>query len=351
MGLSSRMLASYVMQDDSVLNRLELWKSAMVMMRDSPFHGWGRGLGGMAYVNWYQPLDATTQPIGFGNSYLEVAVEYGTHVLFVALACAPAWVLSAAKQRGRHGWALAGGSVLVVWFAANLLTSLWSKPSLWILPALAAICILAGALRAKQTWKTILAISACTSLIICGVLVFAGGVISKQYECHARPLKQSDAVLVASRGNEKARHSLCEIRNDGTVFGAFWGRTLRAMLDESTVSRLIVYAPWALAEIQLDENPGIAIYSGFQAGVINKDRQPARRIIILHPNGFPPGGNVIPEAEKTVCLPAVDTSLNSLPWRIWGAKHAGRLLHSPQGGIRITPSTNLPFWRALLSNE
>jgi O-antigen ligase len=350
-GFSSRISPHYVMQDSSVLNRLELWKGALVMLRDSPFHGWGRGLGGMAYVNWYQPLDATTQPIGFVNSYLEVAVEYGTHVLFVILACALALVLFVVKQRGRHGWVLAGGSVLIVWLTANLLTSLWTKPSLWILPALAVICILAGALRAKQTWKPVLAVSAGASLIICSLLVFAGGMMSKKYEYRASPLKQSDAVLVTSRGSKNIKHTLCEIRIDGTVFGVFWGRTLRAMLDESTISRLIVYAPWALAEIQLAENPGIVIYSGFQAEAIGKSRQPARRIIILHPTGFPPVDNVIPGAKKTVCLPAVDTTLTSLPWRIWGAKHAARLIHSPQGGIRITPSTNLPFWRALLTNE
>ena len=147
-GFSSRMAPGYMTQDNSVLNRFEMWKGAMVMMNDTPFHGWGRGMGGMAYVNWYQPLEAPQRSLRVVNSYLEVAVEHGTPVLFISLACALALVLLAARQRSRHTWALAAGSVLVTWLTANLLTSLWAEPTLWILPAIAMIGVIVGALLA-----------------------------------------------------------------------------------------------------------------------------------------------------------------------------------------------------------
>ena len=380
-GFSSRMSPGYIAQDDSVLNRLELWKGAMVMMHDSPFHGWGRGLGGMAYVNWYQPLEASTRPVGFVNSYFEVAVEYGAHILFVALACALALVFLAMKQRARGGLALAGGSALVAWFTANLLTSLWADYTLWILPGIAASCVVAGVVRAKIAWRSALAIATGVSLVICGLLVFAGGMMSKTRDFCAEPLRQSDAVLVTRRASKDAGQPLCEVWVDGAVFGSFWGRPLRAVLGGATGFRLLVYAPWALGEIRLDENPQVSIYSGFQAGNMHRGRGPARKIIILHPSGFPPaagrarlenaprqssGGfgvsgkndsppaatpNAISESETIVCLPAVDASLNGLPWRVWGANHAARLLYSPQGGALIKPSTNLPFWNDLFSNE
>jgi len=373
-GFAPRLSPAYAMQDNSVLNRFEMWKGAMTMMHDSPLHGWGRGLGGVAYVDWYQPLEALQRPIGFVNSYLEIAVEYGTHVLFVALACALAFVLMAVKLRKRHVWALGAGSVFITWLIANLLTSLWAEPTLWILPGVAMVCLIVGALLATPlfssirrksgvasnvpTWEQdapatlkILAISSAASLIICGLLVLAGGAMSKDRKYRARPLRQSDAVLVAKRGNDRDEQPIFEIWVDGAVFGNFWGKTLRAMLDGTRGIKLLVYAPWAHGNVHLDKNPQASIYSGFQVEAINANRNPAGKIIILHPNGLPPVGETILNTEKVVCLPAVDASSFSMPWKIWAAKHAERSLYSPQGGMRIMPSTNLPFWRTLLFND
>jgi len=372
-GFAPRLSPAYAMQDNSVLNRLEMWKGAMTMMHDSPLHGWGKGLGGVAYVNWYQPLDAPQRPIGFVNSYLEIAVEQGTHILFVALACALALVLMAVKLGKRHAWALGAGSVLVTWFTANLLTSLWADMTLWILPGIAIVCLvgaslatpLFSSLRRKQgvasdapTWEQdapatlkALAISSAASLLICGLLVLAGGAMSKDRKFRARPLRQSDAVLVSSRGKAGEEQAVCEVWVDGAVFGNFWGKTLRAMLDEVPGIKLLVYAPWARENVYLDKSPRVSIYSGFQVEAINDNRNHAGKVVFLHPNGRPPVGEAVSNVEKVACFPAIDTSPYSMPWRIWAAKHAERLLYSPQGGMRIMPSANPSFWRELLFNE
>jgi len=370
-GFAPRLSPAYAMQDNSVLNRFEMWKGAMTMMHDSPFHGWGRGLGGVAYVNWYQPLEASQRPVGLVNSYLEIAVEQGTHVLFVVLACAVAFVLMAIKLRKRHTWALGAGSVLVAWFTANLLTSLWADVYLWMLPGVASACLVVGTVRnVAQTLLSVagftafkndtdrsvcatlkmLAISSAASLIICGLLVLTGGVLSKNRKYCAKPLKQSDAVLMSIRSKTGDDQPVCEVWVDGAVFGNFWGKTLRAMLDGTTGVKLLVYAPWAHQNVNLEKAPLISVYSGFQVEAFNENRNSAGKIIILHPNGLPPN-EAISNAEKIICLPAVDTSPYGLSWRIWAAKHEGRSLYSPQGGMRIMPSTNLPFWRELLFND
>jgi len=136
MGFASRISPDYVTQDKSVLNRLDEWKGALVMIHDSPFNGWGYKLGGLAYRNWYQPMSHETRPIGFVNSYLEVAVEQGSHVLFLAIVCACALLLIAVRLR-KATWVTAAGASLVAWFASNLWSSLWSWPGLWILPGIA----------------------------------------------------------------------------------------------------------------------------------------------------------------------------------------------------------------------
>jgi len=84
-GFVSRISPSYVAQDKSVLNRVELWKGALAMMSDSPFYGWGTGQGGRAFANWYQPLDKTVRPMSFVNSYLDTGVEQGAHILCLVL--------------------------------------------------------------------------------------------------------------------------------------------------------------------------------------------------------------------------------------------------------------------------
>jgi len=152
-GFISRFSPGYVAQDKSVLNRLDDWKGALVMIHDSPFHGWGYKLGGMMYQNWYQPLWHETRPIGFVNSYLEVAVEQGSLVLFFVVVCACALLLFAVKFR-KVTWVAAAGASLFAWLVCNLWSSIWLWPGLWILPAVAVVCIMlqAGGLIDISRW-------------------------------------------------------------------------------------------------------------------------------------------------------------------------------------------------------
>jgi hypothetical protein len=112
-------------------------------------------------------------------------------------------------------------------------------------------------MRAKKIWPRAFAVSSAASLMICGFLILAGGVISKNRKYCAKPLRQSDAVLVTSRGKGDDEQPVCEVWVDGAVFGSFWGKTLRAMLDGSTGIRLLVYAPWAHENVNLAKAPQV----------------------------------------------------------------------------------------------
>jgi len=101
------------------------------------------------YQNWYQPLEHTTRPIGFVNSFLEIAVEQGSHVLFLVIVCASALLLIAAKFR-RVGWVAAAGACLMAWLVSNSWSSIWLWPGLWILPGVAMLCIIIAEIFSKQ---------------------------------------------------------------------------------------------------------------------------------------------------------------------------------------------------------
>ena len=173
-GFASRVSPSYIAQDKSVLNRLDMWQGALVMMKDSPWIGWGNNNGGFAYINWYQPQAISTRPIGFVNSFLDIGVEFGTPVLFVTLGIWFFLMLVAFRlknpksqnpksqinsniqisnsknepiRKEPRAFAVENGLmsafvILVAWGVANIFTSLWRETSLWIVPAGCAVYIL-----------------------------------------------------------------------------------------------------------------------------------------------------------------------------------------------------------------
>ncbi len=66
--------------DDSVLNRLELWRAAGPMSFIKPLTGIGAGESGHFFSQWYQPERLGYSYTGLLNSYLEIAVERGLPV-------------------------------------------------------------------------------------------------------------------------------------------------------------------------------------------------------------------------------------------------------------------------------
>jgi O-antigen ligase len=68
-GLGERSLEPITNGDGSVSHRLVLWRSTLQMAADNPL-GFGTGKSGEAYMQWYQPIDASTEYRTMVNSYL-----------------------------------------------------------------------------------------------------------------------------------------------------------------------------------------------------------------------------------------------------------------------------------------
>jgi hypothetical protein len=350
-GFAGRMSPGYIVQDASVLNRLELWQGALAMVGDSPFRGWGAGFGGMAYSNWYQPLDATVRPTGMVNSYLEIAVEHGIQVLFIVIFCLFVLLSIVVRWRDKN-WIRAAGACMVAWCVSNVWSSLWTERTLWILPGISILCILWAGWRGRESICKIAATSLGGSLLVTALLFGVGRALANNRDFRVAPLSQSDVVAVYTRkARRQSAPSGCELWIDAAVFGNYWGKTLRSIFRDATVNNLIVYAPWAGREKRMNNFPRISIYSGFQTELIGDKGIPAHKTLILHPMVYPPDSGTAKYPAATLCLPKIDASAYGLPWRHWVSETGARLVYSPQGGAMIQPDADPKYWPSLFRDE
>jgi hypothetical protein len=192
------------------------------------------------------------------------------------------------------------------------------------------------------------------SLLVTALLFGLGRVLANDRDFRAVPLSQSDVVAVSTRNaRTQAGPPGCELWIDATVFGNYWGKTLRSVFHDATVDGLIVYAPWAGREKRMGDSPRISIYSGFQAELIGDKKISARKTVLLHPMAYPPdsGAGATKHPLAILCLPMIDASAYGLPWRHWASESGASLVYSPQGGVMVQPDADPKYWLSLFHDE
>ena len=348
-GFAARISPAYVAQDKSVLNRTELWKGALVMMSDSPLRGWGAGQGGRAYANWYQSPDKTERPMSFVNSYFDIGVEQGSHILSLVLIIGVFLITYSILLR-KHPWAVASGACLVAWMAGNLWSSMWNQWGLWILPAISILMLLITIIKFGKHRLRVTLFSLAGGLVAMFLLLLAGRFMSKDYYWKATPLRDTEVVTLNKRASNNTGSKTGEIWVDNAIFGPVFGKLLRSDFVDLPFSEWIVYSPWAQGGMNATPVPAISIYTGFQAGRIQTSTE-RHTTIILYPTVPPPETTGATGANLLVCLPKVDASSYDMPWRRWAAKTGTRLTYSTQSGRRIFPQNNSLFWSPMVSDE
>ncbi|OAM89024.1 hypothetical protein AW736_15105 [Termitidicoccus mucosus] len=353
-GAVGRFSPGHLATDKSVSNRLEMWRGALAMVHDSPFNGWGFRNGGLAYANWYQSLDAAERPVGFVNSYLDVAVEYGLHLLAVAvLLLAFLVILSVTRE---HSLLMAAaGACLVAWGLANVWSSLWMEPLLWIFPLFAMFLIVVGAARSQV--RAVLGALFRAALVSCAAtaaLWCAGRHASRRYEWLVIKDSATDKVTLCKRGHPGGAdnpRAQVEIWADGAVFGPFYGRAIRAAAPLFSVRSAIIYPPWHVTGREEKPSGNPRIYAGFHATRIFDTPHDDGNIVLLHPTAPPRRGDgaKIDCPRLLLCLPEQDSSEHSLPWRRWATTMNIKPVYSPQLGQRIIVRENIVFWRRLFA--
>lgn len=135
--------------DQSVANRLLVWRTAPCLMADAP-SGWGLGNAGAAFRSWYQPLDRHEDYRTLVSSHLTWLVELGRGG---RLAYAAAWMFVLALGALRLKlcrdalplavWACLG--VAAQFSSVGESIVLWLMPAALLVPAVATFCSPAAA--------------------------------------------------------------------------------------------------------------------------------------------------------------------------------------------------------------
>jgi hypothetical protein len=348
-GFAGRMSPGHLAQDASVSNRLELWRGALAMAWDSPFAGWGFKQGGMAYVNWYQPMERSVMPTSLVNGYLELAVGHNVVALFLVLSLFFGAILIAFKMRGR-GWCVAAGACLLAWLIGNVWTCLWHDWSLWVLPGVSMLLLCIAGIR-KKIVLTACIQGAGTALLVVAVLLGAGFAAAQNTYWRAKPLHGAGTVELSRRDSSVSSDKLCGLWVDGALFGNYYGKTIRASFRDVSAKGLVVYAPWYRSESRAGLRHDVYVFSGFHADRIETGEKGLRKTVVLFPTVYPP--ETVPSHfihdEIMVCLPLADISQYDGPWHIWAATAGIKLIYSPSGGRTIQTAGDTAFWEDIIN--
>ena len=331
-------------EDGSVVNRLALWCGGLKMIAAAPLTGWGAGESGRAYMNWFQDVDRDEGYTTMVNSYLHVAVEHGLPVL-VVVGWIGAWLLLMAWRGARDESVspasrllqVAAGASLVAWMVANVFTTLWIEPKLWIVPVIAWLVLVWDACKKSSGQLVPLTVaSLAIAVFAVGGLYGAGRWLLGSQPLSCIPGANGAVMLASAGGNGAVWHAW----PDPMVLGSTPGKEFRRWLEKGTTNvRLIVHR---IAPLQPGEAPvlgeGVLLF-GRQAERIGPDFLPdCHELWLIHPTVPPPASGKLPDHSTqmtTVVLPQIDEVGNGPAWRRWAKENGARVLESPASGLDI----------------
>ena len=226
--------------EGSVENRFALWKGGLEMLAENP-QGVGRGKSGEAYMQWYQPLDATTGYRTLVNSYLTFATEQGMWIFGAAVFLAAlSWsgTVPGRKAGFTRDAAIGARASLVAFAVAGFFSTTMEEAKLWMVPAACAAVLVALALR-KPEWKKwgfSFGKVAMSTLALCAVLYVAGLLFARTESVRIalRGGSGNQTVLIVPKnaGGGGIRDCLCVMPDKG-VMGTDYGKLLRHLAETS----------------------------------------------------------------------------------------------------------------------
>ena len=344
-GFFGRVDPREVAHDKSITNRLELWRGGVEMARSSPVRGWGGGESGRGYMNWFQPLSDTPGNRTMVNSYLDVAVCYGGFGLAGVISLGTALIVAAARMARTESDPLiygGAGACLVAWATANVFSTLWVEPLLWILPGTVASWIFLETTRSSRRTHM---------LAIAGSVIAAAAVLAGYCGSGSSIGREGIAVQPVSDGMVVLRNTMPPVSGharaqswhmwlDPLVLGPTPGKEVRRWVGKHETEVIVSAHPFysAAFEGSMDaEAEGVFVF-GSQAARLERGLPLARcrELWIIHPTAPPPRRDLRDFAAKTiVLLPGVDETGSSSAWRLWAAQAGATLTISGSTGLDI----------------
>jgi hypothetical protein len=277
-------------EDRSITNRLKIWSQVPKMMNDAP-SGWGRNNAQMAYMQWYQSVDASESYLNLVSSHFTWMVEMGwwgrfAYVTSWSLAILLCWPTPAAPWR-----AIASG-IWISFAVGAVFTHVADSWWLWVLPVLALAFVL-GARLSNKEWSRlpVCAAVATAACLILSTFCVAGATRS------ALPLRGSEKVVVIGSGNPR----IWVVRNS-KVMGNNYGKTLRRyLLGNGGRPFPAVAFVSSLSEIQMAQQDTIVVAGAISQGEVNAlatAAPRAARLLFLNPGFYPQELGIVGMEQK-----------------------------------------------------
>jgi len=344
-GLFSRIDPGHLTADGAVTNRLGLWRGGMEMIASSPWVGWGAGESGRAYMNWFQDVDRSEIYTTMVNSYLHVAVEYGL-IFFIFVSLGLFSILAMAWRSARSGDALAGaaGASLSTWAVANIFTTLWIEPGLWIIPSIAIGLVIWKSFTrpgAGIRWLKAAALNVGFSILSAGVLFVGGKMSMQRYGWKIHHYHGGSVELIAGAANKKSL-PVWHLWADTAVFGPTPGKELRRWAVKTGNIIIYLHPAESKSTEKIIINKGLSdinvILSGcYSERLMEYASLDIKAFWILHPSSMPPTLKNKSKFDNklVVVLPKIDERGLNTVWMEWAQKANARITISPDSGFDI----------------
>ncbi|MGH7945117.1 MAG: O-antigen ligase family protein [Opitutaceae bacterium] len=343
-GFSGRIDPVQTATDGAVVNRLDLWRGGLAMIAAAPLSGWGAGESGRAYMNWFQDVDRTEGYATMVNSYLHVGVEHGLWTMALVFAVV-IWLLAVAWREGRSRtpFVAAMGASLAAWAIANVFTTLWIDPRLWIVPAIAGFGLMwqgARCINGRAHMRTAAA-SVGVSLLAVMAIYGAGGWLGSS-RTEQVSSGSFGAVGMTHSGSSDGQSKTWHVWPDAAVLGTAPGKELRRWLKTKPLDvRMVVHRAAALqpgdAHAYVD---GVMLFGRQVGRLASQGMSAGRALWLIHPLAPPPSriektDNRNRPTKTVVVLPEIDEAGNGAVWRAWAERTGAQVLASPMCGLDI----------------
>lgn len=240
-GLGERSLEPVTTGDASVGHRFVLWQSALQMAAENPL-GFGTGKSGEAYMQWYQPVDATTGYRTMVNSYLTFLVEQGwLWFTLVLLATGLFWSWGLPGKPGPLGSDIAAGlrASVLAFLVSGIFSTIMEEPVLWIIPAGCALVLAGWSLYTRVSFSRRQAVPAAAWVIGLLLALYLGGLVQSSADPLSRKFIRSPDGRTASELALKKSfpgQKIWVVVPDSKVLGPYYGKLLRQLVVETGVS-------------------------------------------------------------------------------------------------------------------
>lgn len=318
--------------DASVLNRLEIWKTALPMLGGAPLSGWGSGHSPAIYNNWFADPESPILYVSLVSTFLNLSLDYGL-VGLVGLLCTAGLYIYFPWRIARQGARLpridavrSTGAALVgatgiAFILANLPSSFVGSPWFGLFP-LVALTFLLGIEARAQGWMPLLLLL--KRLVFyalgCGLLLTGSAVWMARQRIII--IEKASATRIALYHSAGGREQLrIRVLFDRAALGRAPGKVLRKWFMATPPGAVLEAEQYPFVTNKLLDcsRPPQKVTAFGSACSHAVKKSWAADLILVFPD-CPPDDSW-PVNKTTVYLPEIDELALNESWIDWARKH------------------------------